>query len=628
VNVTIAIYCQYVGGTRAFRDLNRDELELLKKEELSLNKCYSCMAKSLIKEEIPLVFKRFKEYKKRTTSKYGGGHIMKLFKVIVIILTIFIVVGTFPEGYSQTENKASIKVEVNPNLELFAVIYILAFNGSDPFIIAPEDYINDVLTYFAPYKEHEAVKYIRKVLNSSYPYYHRDDMIRELSSRLAMLNYLPNETNLGDLEPLADFANKSNFMKFYNTHRKEYEQRASLLWDYLKCIPDEYKKFFGYTYNSFKVEASYSLRIHPHRIVKNQTMYYIGYMYCKNNVTVFSQTVTILHEFTHPFIEEFLTRNFKLFENTTYYLDEIRNEMSTITIYDPDHYMSLYWYLTELFVEGLAEHLAIKCGVPEDYVLFTNLRMSSTLFPLKNFLHEYQEVENANETLYQYAPTFARHLNEWATPENVSELYRIVTPVVGVHEIDKAAYMDKLIIVYGTQNPDKRGREYDRETAYLVKNNLRNTFTTLYGYSPSIIVKTDKNLTEEDLKHNLILIGGPVANGIVEQLNDKLPVKFIFNGSWSLRRNPSNVKEFAAFYVTPDYVEQISLNRNIPPDVYGVVETIRNPWNGNAYITIIAGIDRYGTRKMISWIGLESYVIKGEKYWEIGFYTQNGGDMQ
>ena len=115
--------------------------------------------------------------------------------------------------------------------------------------------------------------------------------------------------------------------------------------------------------------------------------------------------------------------------------------------------------------------------------------------------------------------------------------------------------MDKLIIVYGTQNPDKRGSEYDRETAYLVKNNLMERFR-LYGRSPSIIIKADKNLTDEDLRHNLILIGGPVANGVVKQLNDELPVKFIFNGSWILRRNPSNVKEFAAFYVTPDYVEQ------------------------------------------------------------------------
>ena len=57
------------GRTCAFRDLNRDELELLKKGDLPLNKCYSCIAKSLVKEEIPL-----RLYKKRTTSKYGGTH--------------------------------------------------------------------------------------------------------------------------------------------------------------------------------------------------------------------------------------------------------------------------------------------------------------------------------------------------------------------------------------------------------------------------------------------------------------------------------------------------------------------------------------------------------------------------
>jgi len=519
--------------------------------------------------------------------------------------------------------ESQVTVEVNPNLELFSVVYILAFNGSDPFIIAPKDYVQEVLTYFRPYKEHEAIKYIRKVLDSSYPYFYRDDAIRELSSRLAMLNYLPNEANLGDLKPLAEFANESKFMEFYKAHEEEYHREVSLLENYLKCVPEEYKKLFGYTYDSFKVEASYSLKIHPYRITKNQTMYYVGYIYCRNNVTLFSQVVTVLHVFTHPFVEKFLNRNFKLFENTTYYLDEIRNEMPIMTAHDPDHYGSSYWYLTELFVEGLAEHLAIKCGVPEDHVLFMNLRTSLALFPLKNFLHEYQRVENANETLYQYAPTFARHMSEWATPENVSELYKITTPVAGVQVVDKAMWMDKLVIVYGTYNPDKRGSEYDRETAYLVKNNLLETFR-LYGRSPSIIIKADKNLTEEDLKHNLILIGGPIANGIVKQLNDELPVKFIFNGSWGLRRGSSNVNNFAAFYVTPNYGEIIPPDSTIPPDVHGVVETIRNPWNGNAYITIIAGVDRYGTRRMINGIGLESYVIKGEEYWEEGFYTQNG----
>ncbi len=86
---------------------------------------------------------------------------------------------------NSTQNKCGIKVEVNPNLELFAVLYILAFNGSDYLITAPKGYINDVLTYFAPYKNSEAVKYIREVFNSSLPLYARDNGIMEFSSRLA-----------------------------------------------------------------------------------------------------------------------------------------------------------------------------------------------------------------------------------------------------------------------------------------------------------------------------------------------------------------------------------------------------------------------------------------------------------
>ncbi|MCD6372381.1 MAG: DUF4932 domain-containing protein, partial [Thermococcus sp.] len=82
-------------------------------------------------------------------------------KVGAFLITL-IFLSSLPLGTTQAQGP-QVVVEVNPNLELFSVIYILAFNGSDPFIVAPQDYIQDVLTYFAPYKEHEAVKYIREV---------------------------------------------------------------------------------------------------------------------------------------------------------------------------------------------------------------------------------------------------------------------------------------------------------------------------------------------------------------------------------------------------------------------------------------------------------------------------------
>jgi len=71
-------------------------------------------------------------------------------KKLMIFITGLILFSSLSLGavYAQ---ESQVTVEVNPNLELFSVVYILAFNGSDEFIIAPQDYVQEVLTYFAPY---------------------------------------------------------------------------------------------------------------------------------------------------------------------------------------------------------------------------------------------------------------------------------------------------------------------------------------------------------------------------------------------------------------------------------------------------------------------------------------------
>jgi len=63
------------GGTCAFRDLTKQELELLKSGKLSLNRCHSCMARGLIEEEIPKVFRKYIMYLESThnnLNKTGG----------------------------------------------------------------------------------------------------------------------------------------------------------------------------------------------------------------------------------------------------------------------------------------------------------------------------------------------------------------------------------------------------------------------------------------------------------------------------------------------------------------------------------------------------------------------------
>ncbi len=547
------------------------------------------------------------------------------------LLITLIFLSSLPLGATQTQEPRVI-VEINPNLELFSVIYILAFNGSDPFIIAPKDYVQDVLTYFAPYKNHKAVEYMRKVLDTSYPLYYRDEAIMDLSSNLALLGYLPNETNPGELKLLAEFANESNFMKFYNAHRESYLESTSIVTPYLENIPELHRKFFGFTYQEYRVELSYSVRIHPHAVPNGKTAYCIGYAlpgkYSKYKEPMFQQVITIFHEFTHPPVEDFLGENFKLFENKSYYLDEIRNQKPVTTPYDPLHFESFGRYFDEILTESLAEYFALKSGVPEDVIEFRSLQMSTELYPIQDFLREYEHCEETrkeNETLFDYAPIMAEHMGKWATPENISEYFKMRTPITGGWAVDRIKYMGRVIIVYGTQNPDKSGTEYDRETAEKYKKDLEKFFILYYGSSPEIIVKADVNLTDDDLKENLILIGGPAANKITRELNDRLPITFVRDeNGWSLKRNPGAFKDFHAFLVGNGDIREISLDSTIPRDGFiGTLQTIRNPWNEKNFIIVLAGLTRYGTRNISrNRPSGPSYIISGDNYTELGFYKQ------
>ncbi len=524
-------------------------------------------------------------------------------------------------GKNSTNPTSDVVIEVNPNLELFAVLYILAFNGSDPFIIAPSSYIKDVLTYFVPYKDSEAVKDVREAFNSSLPFYTRDGAIAALSTRLVEINYLGNITNesdLGvDLKLFAEFARESNFEAFYRAHLKDYERSISNLSRILSRAAQLYWHFFGMAYTRFRVDASYSLRIHPHSVFNDRTVYYIGFVPPDMNPPKAHElALTVLHEFAHPFVEELLNENFQLFENMNYYLYEIKNELPFTTSYDLVHYGTFYNYLNELFTESVAEYIGLKCGVPEDYVILQRLTMSVSLFPLSKFLEEYRYMEKSGMNMSEYAPIFARHMAEWATLENVSVLYWEVTPVTWFHERDSMISRGSVIIVYGTS-------ESEKVLAELLEQILQREFLNAYGQAISIVLKEVDKLTPDDMKTNLIILGTPGTNELVERLNDRLPVKFLFNDSWTLRRGNDSVGRFFAFKITNESVISLPLNAPVPSQ-WGLIETIKNPWNSDTYITVIAGTDESLMGEVIRKGGVESYTIIGGNYLEVGFYFEGG----
>ena len=107
--------------------------------------------------------------------------------------------------------------------------------------------------------------------------------------------------------------------------------------------------------------------------------------------------------------------------------------------------------------------------------------------------------------------------------------------------------------------------------------------------------KLDTQLSKEDLKKNLILIGGPKANIWIEKINKRLPIYFDKTREWII-------------------VSSLSKRVYYEDDV-GIVGVLKNPFNRNKWVMLAAGKRFKGTRAAtISIIKYPDEILKGNRY--------------
>lgn len=102
--------------------------------------------------------------------------------------------------------------------------------------------------------------------------------------------------------------------------------------------------------------------------------------------------------------------------------------------------------------------------------------------------------------------------------------------------------------------------------------------------------KLDTQIRENELKGNLILIGGPKANILIDKINDKLPIYFDTKHEFSIVS---------------------SLSKSVyPEEDVGIIVKMRNPFNKDKQVLVLSGKRFKGTRASI--IGLMKYIRKLE----------------
>jgi len=525
---------------------------------------------------------------------------------------------------AESNELPEITVNVNPNFELLAVVYTLATGEN---MIADQEYFDDLIEYFGNYKDHEAVKSIKQKLGFDYK---RVEYFFIQQQRLLLNTSDPPEmksdTEDNFIDLLRDFAVKTNFMEFYNEHQSYYQKYYDFLYENtaIKEVPSLFNNFFGVSMNEMHIESSYSYipgSPHAHWETKKYESI-IGYFFMnhcylpKNESEILSREVgwnhLMLHEFGHT--AAYMLENYgKMHQPFSYILDparlDIRQGWGYITV-DHSYIIEPFaaWGLDQIYGEPWGElEISQNCSI--------GLHIVPAVYKL--YKEDYMPNRDIYPTFDSYIPRLCEKLEEIVTPYTTHEYYEKTMYTSVLQSFYGNNPENKLLIIYGTQNPDPTGTEHDKKVAEE---------WAQYFLSDMIVdVIADTEVTETDLsEHNFLLIGGPVANKITKELNENLPIKFEEeNEKWGIVHNlPQDTLVFSGFYDT--LVKSIEKERYEDPNIR-VMEAFRNPYNEEKYGVLIAGNAREGTTNVIMQRILYSlacsYQISGNIIYEQGFYV-------
>ena len=157
--------------------------------------------------------------------------------------------------------------------------------------------------------------------------------------------------------------------------------------------------------------------------------------------------------------------------------------------------------------------------------------------------------------------------------ETTSKIAQIRNESEFLEPFIKDGQLDALIIV---GSPDPHGPDKARSRDGYYGMDLALFLGTFLNYVPKFNVKLDTEVREDDLSNNLILIGGPVVNKIVEKVNPKMQIRFE-NG---------NIKSTVS-------------NEVYPQDECGLIVKLKSPFSKDKYVLVVAGKRFSGTRAAI-----------------------------
>ncbi|MBD3155928.1 MAG: hypothetical protein GF368_04725, partial [Candidatus Aenigmarchaeota archaeon] len=194
-----------------------------------------------------------------------------------------------------------------------------------------------------------------------------------------------------------------------------------------------------------------------------------------------------------------------------------------------------------------------------------------------------------------------------------AKIYSLTSPVVAYKIFDNGSVVDKntraseigflkpfieknglnCLLVVGS--PDPHGKYKSPASDGYCGINLSMFLGAYTGDVNIPFYKLDTQVTKEDMKQNLILIGGPKTNIITEKINKKLPIYFDFS------------EEFKDWNIVSSLTKTIYREKFV-----GIIVRVPSPFQEGKEIILLAGKGFTGSRAAV--LGLTKYpkeILKG-----------------
>jgi hypothetical protein len=421
----------------------------------------------------------------------------------------------------------SINVVVDPRIELLAVVQYLSGYGERFVGLITMPYRRDVMEYFAPFKEHPAVKLFAEMRADNFSFDAPPTAMLHLSKppdlslESPFTDYL--KTRAGGEErleefvkSLRDFARETQFMAFFEAHKGTFLQTVFETHEKLKDIDyiGTLENYYGMKQHSYNIilaplfgDGAFGPRIE--RIDGAYDIYNIcGPSGTENGFPNFGNLAIIWHEFSHSFVNP-----------TT---DKFREQVAQYeSLYEPisesmkrQAYPDWLICVNEHIVRAVTTRIAYRefgKEAGEEALQYEKSRSFFYVEALCKRLEQYENQRDKYPTFVDFYPELINVFKELSEKELGDDFYSIVGPINAVSDDPKS-----VIFIIPSHENDKAVQ--DKIHAYVKEGHDK--------FLKDSSILTDEEALKRDLSTNTLMVFGTTTGNLwLAQHIAELPVR-------------------------------------------------------------------------------------------------------